>query len=78
VHTVRLQPGLEVPTLECTLVDDSGAIKVVFLGRRSIPGLEPGALISVEGMVGKHRGDLAMINPRYDLLVPGAHGRVTA
>ena len=33
VHTVLLQPGSGVPTLECTLVDDTGAIKAVFLGR---------------------------------------------
>ncbi len=78
VHTVRLQPGLGVPTLECTLVDDTGAIKAVFLGRRSIPGVEPGAMIRAEGMVGKHRGELAMINPRFDLLEPPASGRATA
>ena len=78
VHTVRLQPGLGVPTLECTLVDETGAIKAVFLGRRSIPGLEPGAMISAEGMVGKHRGELAMINPRFDLAAPPAAGQATA
>ena len=34
-------------------------------------------MISAEGMVGKHRGELAMINPRFDLVSP-AGGRKAA
>jgi len=78
VHTVRLQPGLGTPTLECTIVDDTGAINAVFLGRRSIAGLDPGSIVSVEGMVGKHRGELAMINPRFDLLATAAAGKTAS
>ncbi|MCU1489945.1 MAG: nucleic acid binding OB-fold tRNA/helicase-type, partial [Acidimicrobiaceae bacterium] len=70
VRSMRVQPWSGVSSLECTLVDDSGAIDVVFLGRRSIPGLEPGSMVKLEGMVGTHRGRLAMINPRYDLVAP--------
>jgi hypothetical protein len=68
VRSVRLQPWSGVPTLECTLVDDTGAINIVFLGRRAVPGIEPGAQLIAEGMVGKHGGRLAVINPRYELL----------
>ena len=78
VHTLLLQPGLGVPTLECTIVDDSGAIIIVFLGRRSVPGLEAGAWVSAEGMVGKHRGQLAMINPRFDLLAEPGVGKAVS
>jgi amino acid transporter len=71
VRTVRVQPMFGVPTLECTLVDASSeALLVVFLGRRSIAGVHTGTQMMVEGMVGKHRGRLAMINPSYELLAP--------
>ena len=64
IRTVRVQPWSGVPTLECVLVDHSGdTITLVFLGRRTIPGLKSGTLIAVEATVGKHHGQLAMINP---------------
>jgi hypothetical protein len=69
VKTVRVQPWSGVSTLECVLVDNSGeSITLVFLGRRSIPGIGSGTLMAVEATVGKHRGMLAMINPLYELL----------
>ncbi|MBV8160339.1 MAG: DNA-binding protein, partial [Acidimicrobiia bacterium] len=33
VRSLRVQPWAGVPTLEGTLVDDTGGISVVFLGR---------------------------------------------
>ena len=69
VKTIRVQPLSEVPTIECVVVDDSGeAITFVFLGRRSIGGLRSGTQMVAEGMVGKHKGKLAMINPSYEVL----------
>src|SRR3984957_1942730 len=69
VKTLRVQPWSGVSTLECVLVDNSGeSITLVFLGRRSIPGIRSGTLMAVECTVGKHRGMLAMINPLYELL----------
>jgi amino acid transporter len=69
VKSLRLQPRSEVPTLECVLVDESGAtITLVFLGRRSIAGLRSGAYLGADGMVGKYQGKVAMINPLYELL----------
>ena len=76
VKTVRVQPWGDVPTLECVLYDGSGeAITLVFLGRRSIPGIKNGTQMAAEAMVGKHQGKLAMINPFYELLtVPEPSG----
>jgi amino acid transporter len=69
VKTLRVQPWAGVSALECVLVDDSGeSITLVFLGRRSIPGIRSGTVMAVESTVGKHRGVLAMINPLYELL----------
>jgi amino acid transporter len=68
IKTLRLQPRSEVPTLECVLVDDSGeSVTLVFLGRRSISGIRSGAVVAADGMVGKHLGKLALINPLYEL-----------
>jgi amino acid transporter len=68
VKTLRVQPWSGVPTLQCVLVDGSGeSIILVFLGRRSIPGIRNGTQMVAEAMVGKHDGRLAMINPTYEL-----------
>lgn len=50
---------------EAVLEDGSGSLVLVFLGRRAVPGLVPGARLQVEGMVGERRGELVMVNPRY-------------
>lgn len=69
VHSVRIQPLRGTPTFEFTLVDDSGALDVVFLGRRSLAGVSPGVTLSVVGAVGEHRGRLAMLNPEYRIVL---------
>jgi amino acid transporter len=69
LKSMRVQSRDDVPTLECVLVDGSGeAITLVFLGRRSIAGLQCGTQLVAQGMIGKHKGRLAMINPEYELL----------
>jgi hypothetical protein len=69
LKSMRVQSRDDVPTLECVLVDGSGeAITLVFLGRRSIAGLQSGTQLVAQGMIGKHKGRLAMINPEYELL----------
>ncbi len=39
--------------LECTIVDESGGLTLVFLGRRAIPGMKVGARLVAEGAVGR-------------------------
>jgi len=73
VRSVAVSPVKGSPALEAELYDSSGGITLVFYGRRSIPGIEPGALMRVEGMVGEMEGHLAMANPTYRLL-PREHG----
>ena len=69
IKTLRVQPWAQAHSLECVLVDGSGhAVTLVFLGRRSISGIRSGSLLIAEGMVGKHRNKLAIINPSYELL----------
>jgi hypothetical protein len=68
IRTVRVQPRVGVPTLECTLVDDTGGIILVFLGRRKLAGITCGRRLVAEGTVGEHHGRLAILNPLYELL----------
>jgi amino acid transporter len=69
VKTLRVQPWAHAQSLECVLVDRSGhAVILVFLGRRSISGIRSGSILVADGMVGKHHGKLAIINPTYELL----------
>jgi hypothetical protein len=68
IRTVRIQPRAGVPTLECTLVDDTGGITLVFLGRRKMAGITCGRCLVAEGTVGEHHGRLAILNPTYDLI----------
>jgi amino acid transporter len=68
VRTVQVQPLAGVPTFECTLVDATGALTIVFLGRRAVAGITPGRYLRAEGTVGSHRGRLAILNPSYELL----------
>lgn len=67
VRSVRIPPWAGVATLEATVVDDTGGITVVFLGRREVAGIHCGSRVVVEGMAGAHHGRLAILNPTYEL-----------
>jgi amino acid transporter len=57
------------PLLQVEVWDQSGGVTLHFLGRREIAGLEVGAQIRAEGMVGEEEGALTILNPSYQLLV---------
>ena len=72
IRSVRIQPAAGASSLECTLVDRTGQILLVFQGRRLVPGIEPGVHLIAEGMVGERGHRLAMINPGYTIIAaPG-------
>jgi RecJ-like exonuclease len=67
LRSVVLRPRETVPTVEAELYDGSGSLDLVWLGRRTIPGIEPGRRIRVEGMVCEVDGRRTVYNPRYEL-----------
>jgi hypothetical protein len=71
VRSMRVQPWANVASLECVIYDDSGGLVVVFLGRRQVAGVDLGRELLAEGVVGEHRGYLAMLNPEVELLAAG-------
>lgn len=68
VRSMRVAPLHDAPTLELVLVDATGGISVVFLGRRALAGVDVGTKMSVEGTVAIHQSRLALLNPVYELL----------
>jgi amino acid transporter len=68
VKSVRVQPRAGSSNLECVLADDSGRLLLVFQGRRRIPGIQPGARLVAEGMVGDWAHRQAILNPEYELV----------
>jgi hypothetical protein len=72
VSTVTITPRDGHPALEVELRDGSGAVTLLWLGRRQIPGIDPGRTIKVWGRISCHEGKRLLYNPRYELLYGNA------
>jgi amino acid transporter len=68
VTAIRTSPANQAPMLEVEMWDETGGITLQFLGRRSLAGLDVGAQLRAEGMVGEIDGLLTILNPNYELL----------
>lgn len=62
--TVHPEHGLEA--LEAVITDGSGEMSVLWMGRRSIPGLTLGSRLAVEGVIGEQRHGRRMVNPSFE------------
>lgn len=69
VKNVSLAPLAGTPTLEAAVYDGSGIITLVWLGRRRIPGIEPGVNLIATGRVSCQESRRVIYNPRYELQV---------
>lgn len=67
VRSLTLRPRQALRALEVELFDGSATIDLIWLGRRSIVGVEPGRVLDVTGRAVRHHGRLALFNPRYSL-----------
>jgi hypothetical protein len=67
LRTVTIQPRGQSPSLQAELWDGTGTVDVVWIGRRRIPGIEPGRVIRAEGRITQRDGRRVMFNPRYEL-----------
>jgi hypothetical protein len=60
------------PALEASIQPaNRDRIELVWLGRETISGIEPGQTVAAEGRLSVRRGRATMYNPRYEL-TPGA------
>lgn len=68
VHSMAVQPHGSRPQMRVELYDGTAILELVWLGRRNIAGVEPGAYLTVSGRVALNGDNLVMYNPGYDLL----------
>ncbi|MGP7961067.1 OB-fold nucleic acid binding domain-containing protein [Sanguibacter sp. A247] len=68
LRSVILRPSEKVRVVEAELYDGSGSIELRWLGRRRIPGVEPGRRVRVRGLVTVVDGRRVIYNPRYELV----------
>ena len=66
VRRITVNPLEGHESLEALLYDGTGEITVVWMGRRTIPGLGLGTRLVVEGMVGEQRGERRLVNPSFE------------
>jgi hypothetical protein len=67
LKSVVYTPRETVPTLEAELFDGSGSVTLVWLGRRRIPGIEPGRTVTARGRFANFDGKRVIYNPWYEL-----------
>ena len=71
LRTVTLRPRGPSLTMEADLWDGTGSVTLVWLGRRDIPGIEPGRRILVHGRLASIKGEPVIFNPQYELRPSG-------
>ncbi|WP_062079323.1 OB-fold nucleic acid binding domain-containing protein [Demequina globuliformis] len=67
IVSIRVEPRDAAPQLTARIDDGSGRLDVVFMGRREVPGIEPGAIVSVHGRVSAAEALPRIFNPEYTL-----------
>jgi hypothetical protein len=70
LRTVVYTPRTNLPTLEADLYDGSDLVRLVWLGRRHIAGIEPGRSITARGRVAFRDDRKVIFNPYYELEAP--------
>ena len=67
VRSVTILPQEVAPAFEIELYDGSGATSIIWLGRRTIPGIVAGRRLRVNGRMTNINGRKTIYNPRYTL-----------
>src|SRR5436190_24281249 len=67
LRTVVYTPRTTLPTLEADLYDGSDMVRLVWLGRRHIAGIEPGRAVTARGRVAVRDDRKVIYNPYYEL-----------
>ena len=67
LRSVTVRPVAGSPALEADLYDGSGHLRVVWLGRRHIHGIEAGRSVTITGRLADSSHQATIFNPRYQL-----------
>lgn len=68
VHSIAVLPLEQDPELRIELYDGTGVLDVIWLGRREIEGIRPGAYLTLSGRVTLVDGRRTIFNPGYQML----------
>ena len=70
IVAIRVEPNDAAPQFAAQVDDGTGRIDAIFMGRRLVPGMEPGAHVALEGTVCASASLPKIFNPSYELLAP--------
>ena len=68
LRSVQVCPKAAAATLEAELFDGTDGVTLVWIGRRRIPGIEPGRTVRVRGRLAERDGHKVLYNPEYELM----------
>lgn len=68
ITVLTMKPRAGMPWLEAEFSDGSGAITLIWMGRREIPGITAGRELIVSGRVSYVDGRRRLFNPYYELI----------
>lgn len=68
VRRITIRPVMGFEGMRLLLFDGTGEVSVVFLGRRSIPGLTLGSRLVVEGVLGRSGSAREVVNPSFEFV----------
>jgi amino acid transporter len=74
VRLVEIRPVERNSVLVAEISDATGDLAAMFYGRQEIPGMICGARVRFRGTVGIKDGKPVMVNPAYELVMPGQSG----
>jgi hypothetical protein len=67
LRSVTLRPVDGITALEAELYDGSDSVTLIWLGRRTIEGVEAGRRLTAHGRIGRRREERVLYNPAYEL-----------
>ena len=67
LRSVELCPQDAEASLEAELFDGTDGVTLIWLGRRRIPGIEPGRTMKVRGRLALRDGRKVLYNPFYEI-----------
>ena len=68
ITVLTMKPRQGMPWLEAEFNDGSGAITLIWMGRREIPGVTAGRELIVSGRISYVDGRRRLFNPYYELV----------
>lgn len=67
LRSVEACPKSANASVQAEFFDGTDPVTLVWIGRRRIPGIEPGKTLMVRGRVGDRDGQKVIFNPYYEL-----------